>query len=347
MKFKKIVFFMIILFFILCTNSNANTVDIDISKLAENFNNNIYVSKLAEIGEVVSAKQTDSDITLTYGNDNIVFNLDNSNILSGTYPFLDKVVRKRCDILTAILIDTISTMQGNEPGKLIAFALDDSFCLTTLSDNGIAKNYLNDENSNIVVNFKINPFFEFPILNSNSPIKEDNFLLKADDLHGDKGCLVKQENLIFYKTFSENGDIELYIGQPDELNNLSYDSILTGLNLLFNDTHVKTYFKKNYENISLGNFEFNGVSIITDITELPISNIDTILLPSNMKFAKFTVNSDIVKKELSNIKIDNSDKKNSSNSDNIFLTIVMIVIMLTLLFSLLLFVLKNIIFSNK
>lgn len=347
MKLKKIVFFMIILFFILCIKSNASTQNIDISKLAENFNKNNYVAKLAEIGEVVSARQTNSNITLTYGNDNVVFNLDSSKILSGTYPFSDKVVRKKCDILTAILIDTIYTMQGNEPGKLIAFALDDSFCFTTLSDNGIAKNYLNDENSNIVVDFKINPFFEFPTLNSNSSIKEDNFLLKSDDLHGDKNCLVKQENLIFYKTFSDNGDIELYIGQPDELNNLSYDSILTGLNLLFNDNRTNTYFKRNYENISLGNFEFNGVSITTDISELPVSNIDTILLPSNMKFAKFTINRDIVKKELANIKIDNSEEKTSSKSDDFVLTIVMVIIILSLLISLLIFVFKNIIFSNK
>lgn len=346
MKFRKIIFFMFILLFIFCIKCDATTVDFDISKIAENFNNNIYVSKLSEIGETVSAKQSGSEITLTYGNDNIVFSFNNSKILSGTYPFSDKTIRKRCDILTAILIDTISTMQGHESGSLIAFALDDSFCYTTLSDQGIAKNYLTDENSNMVVDFEINPFWELPILKSDSEIKEDDFLLQSKALHSDSDCFLKKEDLIFYKTFSEDGNMDLYIGQSNELDDLSYDSVLTALNILFNDSRVNTYFKKNYNNISIGNFEFNGVKVDTNILDFPISNIDTVLLPSNMKYAKFTINRDIVKKELSNIKIDDSDEKNSSNSDNIVLTIVMVIIMLILLISLVIFVIKNI-HSNK
>lgn len=346
MKFKKIFFLVFILFFIFCVKSNATTVDIDVSKIAENFNKNVYVGRLAEIGETVSAKQSGSDITLTYGHDNIVFSLNNSKILSGTYPFSDKTIRKRCDILTAILIDTISTMQGHEPGNLIAFALDDSFCYTTLIDQGIAKNYFNDENSNMVVNFEINPFWELPTLKSDLEIKEDDFLVQAKALYSDENCLVKKENLIFYKTFSEDGNIDLYIGQADELDDLSYNSILTVLDILFKDSRATTYFKKNYNNISIGNFEFNGVTIDTNISNLPVSNIDTVLLPSNMKYAKFSINRDIVKKELADIPVTSPNDEDVSNSDNIVLTIVMVAIMLILLVSLVIFVLKNVI-SNK
>lgn len=349
MKLKKIIFFILFFLFLLTIKANASSADIDISKIADSFNNSIYVSKLANLGEFISAKQDSAGITLSYGNDNIVYLFDNNNILCATYPTSDKSIRKKCDILSAILIDTISTMQGNEPGNLIAFGLDDSFCYTTLNDNGIAKNYFNDMNSNRVIDFKINPFFKLPSLKSDSAIEKNSFLTEYKTLYSDVDCFVKKEDFIFYKTFSENGNMDLYIGQASKLNNLAYDSILTVIDILFDDNRASIYFKQNYSNISNDNFNFNGVSVDTSISELPISNVDTVLLPLNMKYAKFTINRDIVKENLKSIQISESKIGDStSSSGKISLPIIaFLFVMVILVFCLVIFILKNVINHHK
>lgn len=322
MKFKKFVLIFIISLFIFTVKSDATTIDIDVTKIADNFNNSIYVSRLAEFNEFVSAKQNGNDITLSYGNDNLVFVFENG-VFSVTYPFSDRTVRKKCDILSAIFIDTVATMQGKEPGELIAFALDDSFCFTTLSDNGIAKDYLTDVNSNMVVNFSINPYFKLPSVNSDKAISEDSFLTKYDTFYPDVDCVVKQEDLIFYKTFSDNGDMELYIGRSDEVDDITYDSVLTAVDLLFKDKRASRYFRQNYSNFSVGNAEFDGVSVNIDIDKLPVSNVDTSLLPLNMKFVKFTVNRDVVKENLKSISLSSPDVGDStSNSESIPLPLI-------------------------
>lgn len=348
MKLKKIIFLMIFFIFFIAIKVDATYVDIDISKIADNFNNSVYVSKLADLGESISAKQNSVGITLSYGNDNIVYLLNN-NILSATYPCQDKSIRKKCDILSAILIDTISTMQGNEPGKLISFALDDSFCYTTLDDNGISKNYFNDKNSNMVVDFKINPLFKLPLLKSDSAIEKNSFLTEYTTLYPDIDCFVKKEDFIFYKTFSEDGNMELYIGQSGVLNNFAYDSILTVLNILFDDNRTSLYFKQNYSDISNGNFEFNGVSVDTLVSKLPVSNVDTELLPLDMKYAKFTINRDVVKENLKSITVSEPKVGDSTNnSSKVSLpVIIFLLIMIILIFCLIIFIFKNVIKFNK
>ena len=104
--------------------------------------------------------------------------------------------------------------------------------------------------------------------------------------------------------------LELYIGQPTELTNLSYDSILTALSIIFSNgselsSTVMTYFRQNYSDFSLGNADFTGVSIDTSVTSLPIQNGDTILVSPNMKYAKLTIDENKVNEELGNVVVDN------------------------------------------
>lgn len=319
MSLKRIFFVIVFFMLVFSVKVNAATnVDIDVSKIAENFNNSVYVSKLAELGEVVSAKQDSDGITLSYGSDNVVFVFKTNEVLSATYPFSDKFVRKKCDVLCAIFIDTISTMQGKEPGELIAFALDDSFCYTTLSDDGIAKNYLSDVLSNTVVNFEINPYVLFPSASSSNPIKENDFLAESDTFYPDVDCFVKKEDLVFFKSFSENGDMELFIGRSGELDVVAYDSILNAVDILFKDERASKYFRQCYDGFSVGNYEFDGVSVSTDVTDFPVSNVDTALLPLDMRFAKFTINREVVKEDLKSVQLSDPDVGDSTGGKQSF-----------------------------
>lgn len=112
--------------------------------------------------------------------------------------------------------------------------------------------------------------------------------------------------------------MELYIGQGNELvDEQAYESILTALDILFDNPQVSSYFKKNYSSFSLGNFDFDGVSVSLDVTELPIFNVDTALVPTNMKYAKFSINRDVVKEKLNSLAEDSTPQKgDSTNIDN-------------------------------
>ena len=57
---------------------------------------------------------------------------------------------------------------------------------------------------------------------------------------------------------------------------------------------VVSYFRQNYSGFSVGNAEFEGVSVNVDIDSLPTATIDSILVSRNMKYAKFTINADSV-----------------------------------------------------
>lgn len=318
MNFKKIIFLMLFFIFAFAVSVNADSeeVDFNFNSVAKNFNTNKYVADLAALGIDISATQSENQIILTYNNaDTLVYSFDESKkILSAEYSNLNN----NSNILNAIFIDTISNMQGNTVGELIPFALGDSFCYSTLTSDGIFKEYIsNSSGTALFSSFKINPFKRLSVPSTSAPIQENSFLLEYENFYSEEDCVVKQENLIFYKTFSEDGNMELYIGQGNELvDEQAYESILTALNILLDNPQVSSYFKKNYPSFSTGNFEFDGVSVSLDVTELPVSNIDTVLVPSNMEYAKFSINRDVVKQNLTSLTEESTPQKGDSTNMN-------------------------------
>lgn len=315
MKIKKIVIFMIILFFILIVKSNASeSVTIDTTAISDNFNNSKYVTLLKDSGILVSASQENTnEIVLNYDGVSLTYFLDvSTNIYSASYSIDDPSYNKY-NILSALFIDCISTMQGNPVGSQIAFGLDDSFCYSFLKDAGVTKDYLY-ENNNTVAKYQVIPSIKMPVLSTTLAIDNDIFLLQADTFYPDVDCLVKSGNLIFYKTFLANGDMELYIGDSGELSEYAYTSILNAVSLLLEDSRASYYIKENYSDFSVGNSEFEGVSVSVDVNNLPVSNVDTILLPENMKYAKFTINKDMFKSKLDGVDIPSTPQVGDSTT---------------------------------
>lgn len=325
MKYKKIIIFCLVFFSLLFTVSFAydeddKTAEIDVSTIAENFNKSSYVSKLSSIGINVSAVQTANSIILRYnGSDVVTYNYDESqNLLVTYYPCS---MRDTADIVNAILVDTISTMQGNEEGRQIPFALDDTFCFSSVRDLGIEKTYISDKDGSLKIKFQINPFITLSINDTSSAIADTSYLTEYDTFYTTDDCIVKSEDLIFYKTYNDNGLLEIYIGQADELDDFSYESLLNAVSIIFGDgtsysDKAIAYFTKNYNGFSSGNTEFNGVSIDTSIEVLPVNNVDTIMISPNMKYVKVTIDEKKVKEELSNVIIEDDSNTNSSKSSN-------------------------------
>lgn len=324
MKYKKIVILFLVFFSLFCTVSLASeedeeTAKIDVSTIAENFNKSSYVAKLSSIGINVSAVQTANSIILRYnGTDTVTYTYDESESLLTTY--YPSLKYDMANILNSIFVDTISTMQGNEEGRQIPFALDDTFCFSSIRDLGIEKTYTSDENGGIKIRFQINPLITLPVNETSSAITDTSYLSEYTAFYSTDDCIVKSGDLIFYKTYNDDGLLEIYIGQADELDDFSYDSLLNALAIIFGDgdsysQKAPAYFEQNYDGFASGNIEFNGVSIDTNTIEsLPVNNVDTIMVSSNMKYAKIVIDEEKVKEELPNVIINNDDNTDKSKS---------------------------------
>lgn len=141
MRLKKVLILFFVFLGCFLTSSYAtefvdgaeSTVDIDISKIAENFNKSSYVTKFSNIGTKIYATQTNNSIILNYGNANSLVYAYNPNtgVYTTYYP-----ISPINEYLNAILFDTIYTMQGNEEGKELPYALDDTLSFAGIKDSG-------------------------------------------------------------------------------------------------------------------------------------------------------------------------------------------------------------------
>ena len=310
MKIKKILLLIAIFLAVLVPISNADTeeVNLDLSKIVDKFNKCYYTSALSNIGITVKATKADNSFVLTYNNSkSITYNYDKSaGILSTTYPITNNTEE---NILSALFIDTISTIEGNEEGSFIFPALNDTFCYTSIKSNGVAKNYISsDGGSTVMTEFQISTSQRLSPSLDSSVLSKSDFNNYLETFISDKNCIIKNSNLIFLKSTDDSGNIILYIGQPTELLDNAYESILNAISYLVSmdkddetASNVVSYFRQNYAGFSAGNADFDGVSINTDIDSLPDTTLDTILVSRNMKYAKFTINVDTVISKSQNI----------------------------------------------
>lgn len=301
MKLKKILFLIVIFFAVLVPISNADTdeVNLDFSKIADRFNKCYYTSALSSIGVSVKATKVDDSFVLTYNNsESITYSYNKSSgTFSTTYPITNDTEK---DILSALFVDAISTLEGNEEGSFIFPMLNDTFCYSTIKSNGVAKNYIsNDGGTTTLTEFQVSSTTKLSPMIGTSTLSQSNFNKVSFDSQED--CIVKNDNLILLKSIDQSGNIVLYIGQPTEFYDNSYESVLNAVSYLFSlsyneDTASKvvSYFRQNYSGFSVGNAEFEGVSVNVDIDSLPTATIDSILVSRNMKYAKFTINADSV-----------------------------------------------------
>lgn len=186
----------------------------------------------------------------------------------------------------------------------------------SIKDSGYEKSYTSDSSGNPQIKFQINPSMKLRLSSNSSPIS-DTILMLNGTIYGNEDFVARSGDLIFFRTYNADGLLELYIGQPNELTDLSYDSILTALSIIFGNGSersetVMSYLKQNYSDFSIGNFEFSGFSIDTLVEALPVQNGDTILVSPNMKYAKFTIDVSKVKEELESVVIDTPEAGDST-----------------------------------
>ena len=153
-----------------------------------------------------------------------------------------------------------------------------------------------------------------------------------------ENTIVKAQGLLFLKSYDENGNLIIYIAQPTELNDYAYDSVLTALKILLTNNTTDSeklsyYFKQNYSDFTIGNKDFDGVSVDLNIESLPVSTPDTILIASDAKYAKFTISENIVKEKIADITLPSVSQNDGvkANSSKLFLIILIPLLILLII----------------
>ncbi len=185
MKSKKIFILSFLFIFIFSVISHSSTikdddsiyndrkVQIDLSSISNKFNNNKYVLGLKKINVLLYASnKDDNSILLKYDDISLTYTYNPETMTyKTTFPTDDGNLEK-FNLLNAVFIDCISTMQGNPQGSQIIFAFDDSFDYFTLHDDGIYKSHY-EENNHYIVSFEINPFYKMSIPLANECISKN------------------------------------------------------------------------------------------------------------------------------------------------------------------------------
>ena len=128
-----------------------------------------------------------------------------------------------------------------------------------------------------------------------------------------EGSAEKRKGNIWFNKSGYDGEYTLLVAEKGNLTENTYKSVLSILEVMFNNDKVIQYFKSNYPNISSGDKEFNGFSIKvnpTDKTEWEES-----LIPSDRGYEFIRI---VIDKTLAISSITEGEKAEgeTSNQDN-------------------------------
>ena len=230
--------------------------NITLPEIADRFNSTEIINEYNNMGININAT-TNNTTLLIQSNDEILMTFElNDTILSGTFVtdnFLINLERVGKAVIVAVL-----ELHGNDEEEILRTLTSDEFTSYTLEEEGLE---LRTNNGYITISINIRK--QIPLIDfSNLYIQESDleefapFILNNVPIEKTKG------NIIFHNMeSSEENQIIFIIGEKNALSELSYKSIISTLNIIFdrnNDTI--TYFQTNYPTLG-GNSEFNGFII--------------------------------------------------------------------------------------
>ena len=271
-----------------------------LNKIAEKINSNRNIKEFEEYGTFFKATAKKNKLTINVTTTNaetketdkydIEYTLKN-NILSAKF---DLEEGKEMGILysTIFLIDSIETLHGYK---------EDEF-LDTLNDNRI-ENYTLDKEGLLIKNgtntleVKIDISKKVPLLDfSNTYITTDELSDLKTYLTNAGSAQLSSGKIAFYKE-SDKNTATIYIAEKEKTTNNSLNSLLSIVEVMFNDASAAKYIKDNYKDISEGNKKFNGVNIELNIDKKSVPN--SITLDNNeYGIMKVTIDKKVVKKNM-------------------------------------------------
>ena len=295
---KKIFILFLFFIFLLSTKAFATEIqekDIDLDNLVNEFNNHEYVKKLNSSGYKVYITSRPNRYTVKCNNQELTYVYEPA---STTLRCRIELKNEHLDDLylaNSLLIDTISSMQGNTPGSLINAPLTDHYFYTLLSNDGIAEQLKNGDDGNTYAEFEINPFIKFSIPKFNTPISKETYSQKSTDLFDDTNSFIYFENLIALKYIDESGKTIIYFGEPYANSEISKESISNLISLIVS-SKVAEYFDRNISNLNEDK-SIEGITIEANQDSLPFTETRALVYPQNMRYVKVSIDTEIAKQK--------------------------------------------------
>lgn len=350
-----LVIYLLIFIFINLYVTICYATSVTLSQIVTTFNNCSTVRNYATNGIVWTASCSENRLVIQLNADNNSTNLEyilEGNILIANF---SKDETLYGTIVTTVLLDCIGQLHGYSDGDVLSTLNSGDVSSYTIENEGFEVKQLSNESYQM----KIDINKKFPLIDvSNIYIEALDLEELKDYISGNGSAQKSKGNIVFHKSGDDN-DITVFVGEKDKLTENTYKSIISILQVMFNQNEkIVNYFKENYSSIS-GDKEFNGFKIEvnpekSDMEKTVLGEDNTykfIRITINKKLVSTTINETVVKKDNNNdtksfnTKVNEiwTNEKSSNMSDKIIPyagnnTLIIIVIILMIIASSIIFI---------
>ena len=286
---KKVINIIVLMFFsILFIYNNAYATSITLEQIVEKFNKSSIVDNFKKAGGNISATNDVDSINImvnTSEKTEIIEFLFQGNVLSIEIDQEERLaLDKAC--FTLSIIDIIGELYGYKEGELAQTVNSDKAKSYTLEKEGYEAENISETKFKIKVDItKKIPLVDF----SDTYIEVSDLQESKEYISGDASCVKIKGNILFNKS-GYDGEYNLIVAEKGKLTENTYKSVLSILEVMFDNDKVIQYFKSNYQNISAGDKEFKGFSIKVNPKEKTQRDESLIYFDSGYEFIRISIN---------------------------------------------------------
>lgn len=297
---------------------NARTPTLD--DIAKTYNNMQMIKDYASANAYWSANVQDNKLIITTSvdgnNTSTTFNLE-GNILSisasGEQVFTYSIVSNS-------VVDAVQIIQGYKEGEIYS-----SLNSKLIFNYSLDKEGIEIKSSDTEYSLKLDISKKIPLIDlSDEYFMKDDLAEFKTYLTGSGSCEGTKGNVYYNKSDDAYGNVTLLVGEKNKLTQVSYKSIVSLVEVIFDDVESSSYFVKNYPYLD-GNKEFDGFKVEIEPAKSDWEKLVFDKVPG-YKMVRITINKEDAKKAFTGIELDNgkndivtppvSDSKTESENNN-------------------------------
>ena len=278
---KKVINILVLMVFVsifICNSVCATSITLE--QIVEKFNKSSIVDAYKNAGGSISATNDTDGINVTVNANGKTENVElllQGNVLSIEIDQEESSAFVKAYV-TACVIDIIGELHGYQEGELTQTVNSDKAKNYTLEKEGYEVENISETKFKIKVDItKKIPLVDF----SNTYIEVSDLQDLKEYISGDGFAEKSKGNIWFYKS-GYDGEYTLFVAEKGNLTENTYKSVLSILEVMFDNDKVIQHFKNNYPNISTGDKEFKGFSI--NINPKEKTQWEESLIPSDSGF---------------------------------------------------------------
>lgn len=305
---KILLIFLVTLF--ICNKVYATSITLE--QIVEKFNKSSIVNDYKNAGGSINATKDVNSINIKVnasGKTEIVELLLEGNILSIEINKEEEAAFVKAYIASNV-IDVIGQLHGYQEGELLQTINSDKATNYTLEKEGYEVENISSNKFKIKVDItKKIPLVDF----SNTYIEVSDLEDLKQYISGD-GSAEKSKGNIWFNKSGYDGEYTLLVAEKGILTENTYKSILSILEVMFDNNKVIEYFKNNYPNISSGDKEFNG--FIIKVNPKDKTEWEKSLIPSDSgyEFVRIVIDKSLVISSANETEKLEDEKLNKDNS---------------------------------